>query len=228
MLTKRQQNILQMVVENNIRTAQPVGSGDLVEKLDVSSATIRNEMVVLTEQGYLWQPHTSAGRIPSEIGWQYYVDNFLTGKKKLSNKQKEILTKLKVNNSEQRYQSKLLAKTIGELADAAVMVAWGPRDIFYTGLTNLFSQPEFRQLQSILSISQVIDHLDEVMVGFFNEIRGLEIKVGENNPFSQQCSLLVTELTIDKQRAIFGIMGPWRMDYENNCALLDQVKRILE
>jgi heat-inducible transcriptional repressor len=74
-LTERQKLILALVIRDYIETAQPVGSGTLVQKynLDVSSATVRNEMMALTEKGYLRQPHTSAGRVPTEEGYRYFV-----------------------------------------------------------------------------------------------------------------------------------------------------------
>lgn len=74
-LTERQRLILALVIRDYIETAQPVGSSHLVSKytLDMSSATVRNEMVALTEKGYLRQPHTSAGRVPSEEGYRYFV-----------------------------------------------------------------------------------------------------------------------------------------------------------
>ncbi len=74
-LTERQKLILALVIRDYIETAQPVGSVRLVKRynLDVSSATVRNEMVALTELGYLRQPHTSAGRVPTEEGYRYFV-----------------------------------------------------------------------------------------------------------------------------------------------------------
>jgi heat-inducible transcriptional repressor len=74
-LTERQKMILALVVHEYVETAQPVGSLRLVEgyTLDFSPATVRNELVALTEKGYLRQPHTSAGRVPTEEGYRYYV-----------------------------------------------------------------------------------------------------------------------------------------------------------
>jgi len=78
-LTERQQLILSLVIHEHVRNAGPVGSKTLVEnyKLNMSSATVRNEMAALTEYGYLRQPHTSAGREPSEEGYRYFVRNLL-------------------------------------------------------------------------------------------------------------------------------------------------------
>jgi heat-inducible transcriptional repressor len=78
-LTERQKFILALVVHEYARTAAPVGSRFLVEQyhLDMSSATVRNELAALTEQGYLRQPHTSAGRVPTEEGYRYFVGRLL-------------------------------------------------------------------------------------------------------------------------------------------------------
>jgi heat-inducible transcriptional repressor len=78
-LTERQKFILTLMVHEHIRTALPVGSQHLVERyhLDMSSATVRNELGALTDMGYLRQPHTSAGRVPSEEGYRYFVGRLL-------------------------------------------------------------------------------------------------------------------------------------------------------
>jgi len=78
-LTSRQKKILSLIIHEHIRSAEPVGSNYLVEKyrLDLSSATIRNEMSALTEAGLLRQPHTSAGRVPTEEGYRYFVGQLM-------------------------------------------------------------------------------------------------------------------------------------------------------
>ena len=78
-LDARKRKILQAIVEEYIETAEPVSSGSLVKNNDLrcSSATIRNEMADLEKSGFLEQPHTSSGRVPSEKGYRYYVDELL-------------------------------------------------------------------------------------------------------------------------------------------------------
>lgn len=92
-LTERQKLLLALVIRDYIETAQPVGSMRLVEQygLDVSSATIRNEMSTLTELGYLRQPHTSAGRVPTEDGYRYFVRQ-LMGNTELPDPTKRTIT----------------------------------------------------------------------------------------------------------------------------------------
>ncbi len=81
MLNDRRRMLLKLIVEEYIKNANPVGSSGLSSKLNCSSATIRNEMAYLEENGYIEKTHTSSGRIPSELGYRYYVDNLMESKK---------------------------------------------------------------------------------------------------------------------------------------------------
>jgi len=99
-LSDRQQTLLLLVIRDYIETAQPVGSKRLVERyhLDLSSATIRNEMAALTEMGYLRQPHTSAGRVPTEEGYRVFVGQMMN--------QAELPDTVQQTISHQFYQSR--------------------------------------------------------------------------------------------------------------------------
>jgi heat-inducible transcriptional repressor len=92
-LSDRQESILALIVREYTESAQPVGSNRLVDRysLDVSSATVRNEMASLTDDGYLRQPHTSAGRVPTEAGYRYFVRQIL-GDTELPNAEKRLIS----------------------------------------------------------------------------------------------------------------------------------------
>ena len=92
-MDSRKEKILEAVVLDYIETAEPVGSRTISKKYDlgVSSATIRNEMADLEEMGLIEQPHTSAGRIPSEAGYRYYVD-YLMNKSDIQEEAKQLIT----------------------------------------------------------------------------------------------------------------------------------------
>ena len=228
MLTDRQQKILKLIVDNYITNAQAISSDALVEALAVSSATIRNDMHDMTMNGFLVQPHTSAGRVPSEKGWQYYVENFMNTDHKLSKKEYTDLESIVVADEDVREKSKQIAKLLSSLASNAVMVAYKPRDMYYTGLTNLFSQPEFNELQSVVHISQVIDHLDDVMMTIFDSIQDVGVAVGQENPFSPECSVVIGSIDSEKNgKWIMGILGPMRMNYDYYFALLRTVRELL-
>lgn len=81
MLTKRQESILKLIVEHYVKLAKPISSNSICKKLKCSSATVRNEMASLEDAGLLEKTHTSSGRIPSEEGYRYYVDNLMELKK---------------------------------------------------------------------------------------------------------------------------------------------------
>jgi len=83
-LTKRQEKILNVLIEEHTKTAEPIGSKFLAKKkgLDVSPATIRNELQKLTEMGYIYQPHTSAGRVPEEKALRYFLDKIFPNEEK--------------------------------------------------------------------------------------------------------------------------------------------------
>lgn len=81
MLTTRQEEILELIIKEYVKSINPVGSKGICEALNCSSATVRNEMAYLEELGYLEKTHTSSGRVPSEKGYRYYVDNLMEPKK---------------------------------------------------------------------------------------------------------------------------------------------------
>jgi heat-inducible transcriptional repressor len=92
-LSDRQEKLLGLIIREYVDSAQPVGSNPLVEKynLEYSSATVRNEMMALTEAGFLRQPHTSAGRVPTESGYRYFVQRLLGGDTDLSLAEKRTI-----------------------------------------------------------------------------------------------------------------------------------------
>ena len=126
-LNKRKKEILQAIVEEYIQTAEPVSSGSLVEnkKIDCSSATIRNEMAELEKIGFLEKPHTSAGRIPSQEGYRYYVDELLRDDKITQKEMLYIKEKLetKVNNLEEL--TNIATTTLSEITHYTT-IAVGP------------------------------------------------------------------------------------------------------
>ena len=92
-LTERQEKILNVIIRNYLETGEPVGSRTISKNsdLNLSSATIRNEMSDLEELGYILQPHTSAGRIPSDKGYRFYVDHLMEQKdQEINGLKKEI------------------------------------------------------------------------------------------------------------------------------------------
>lgn len=227
MLETRKKDLIAELVRGYIKKAEPIGSKQLEKKLGVSSATIRNEMLSLEQNGYLDQPHTSAGRVPTVKAYEFYIDNFLSPKNPSELVQKELNQLQKFDPQEDSFW-KETAKRLADISGQAVIVAFTKDDLYYTGLANLFSQPEFSHLSMVQSMSQVIDKLDQVMLLWYKDLSSeVQIKIGDHNPFGNSCATVITSYS-SPHKKVLGFLGPWRMDYEINVGLLNYVRQLIK
>ncbi len=227
MISERRKIILETIIKEYLKTATPVSSGVLVEKykLDLSPATVRNEMMELEDEGYIYQPHTSAGRVPTELAYELFLVELKSGKNKkdLKEMERELLEKL-FQHEEMAYRQ--AAKAIAEMSGGAVFWAFHKNDLYYTGLSNLFTQPEFSRVDMICDVSGIIDRLEEIIDNIFEEIEtGEQILVGAKNPFGNFLSTVLVKYKNKNATGIFGILGPMRMDYARNLALVEFIKK---
>jgi len=226
MISDRKKIILDTIIKEYLKTAAPVSSGVLVEKykLDISTATVRNEMMELEDEGYIYQPHTSAGRIPTEQAYNLFLENLKNDQKniQLKDNEQELLDGLFQDNELAYRQT---AKAIAEISGGAVFWAFHKNDLYYTGLSNLFSQAEFSKVDMICDVSAVIDRLEEIIDEVFEDIEvGAQVLIGSKNPFGNFLSTVLVKYKKDKANGIFGILGPIRMDYARNLALVEFIK----
>ena len=114
-LDKRKKKLLQTIIEEYIETAEPVSSGNLVKQLECSSATIRNEMAELEKNGFLEKPHTSAGRVPSQKGYRYYVDELIRDDKLTKKEMEFIKEKLETKVNALEDLAKIATTTLSEI-----------------------------------------------------------------------------------------------------------------
>ena len=229
-LNERKSALLSAIIKEHISTGETVASKALVDKhgFSLSPATVRNEMGDLEESGYIYQPHTSAGRIPTEKGWKFYIENFMKDIQ-LSEVQKKTLNKtLQEHGLSYEGAIKNVAKQLAELSKEAIFVGFSPDNFYYTGLSHLFAHPEFQKIDLVCHVSEVVDHLDEVMNKMFDEIsKEIRVMVGGDNPFGKECGSIVTSYSFgDKGNGVVGILGPMRMDYENNIALIKYTQEL--
>lgn len=211
-------NLLRIVVEEYVATAEPVASGPLVKRYDlaVSPATIRNWFSELDETGLLMQPHTSGGRVPTEQGFKTYVEHFVKPKP-AQKRERDILAKAALIPSEDERRMKQVAKTLAELSGLAVIVALNQADTFYTGLSQLFAQPEFKNWERVVSLTELLDHLDDTLGKLrSHSFAAPQILLGSECPFGVACGSVVA--TTDG--ALVGLLGPIRMDYQANLSQL--------
>lgn len=222
MISDRKKLILETIIKEYLKTAAPVASGALVEKykLDISTATVRNEMMELEDEGYIYQPHTSAGRIPTELAYELFLEELSNDTAdSLSREDQDLLEKLFQDNEVAYRQT---AKAIAEISGSAVFWAFHKNDLYYTGLSNLFSQAEFSKVDMVCDVSAVIDRLEEIIDEIFEDIAdGSQVLIGSKNPFGNFLSTVLVKYKKDKAHGIFGILGPVRMDYKRNLALVE-------
>lgn len=217
----RIEQVLTCAIEDFIRTAEPISSQSLTKGhgLDVSSATIRNWFAQLEEEGYLIQPHTSAGRIPTEMGYRWYISRF--GEIEINPELVESIQRSIGSNRD----IKQAAKTCAELTGLAVFLGSGTSDTYYTGLTQLFSQPEFRDWSRVISMSSILDRLDHQL----NQLRQKQyevptILIGESCPFGNASSSVLLTLP---DGVLMGMLGPLRMDYRKARIIMSVIQKQL-
>lgn len=216
--------ILKLVIEEYISSATPIGSNYLVskKKLNCCPATVRNAMMELERDGFLFQPHVSAGRIPTPKAYQEYV-NELDLKQKLStnlgSKLDLALKQLKTTDSEQK--SKNLAKMVAEITNGAVLLAFSKHNYYITGFSNILSQPEFVEMGRLQNLSLALDNLENIIESVFDQIKDTEVFVGPDNIFSEYLSAITSPFS----KGVIGILGPTRMNYKRNLGLINYFKK---
>lgn len=221
-LNPRQEEILDLVIENFIATAEPVGSRFLLSEngLDCGEATIRNELHVLEEAGFLTHPHTSSGRVPTAKGYEYYLRKINWSKLKLHKKDEDVLNTFRHADVDEEARVKRAARAAAELSGQVVIVAFSPDKIYFTGLSNIFSQPEFRDLNLVERVSEILDQCEERLTGFLERLSAEpECFVGEDQPFGEVLSLVAARRPESMAKAVI-ILGPSRMDYRRNYTLI--------
>lgn len=234
-MNNRQEKILAAVIEEYTKSAIPIGSQILGEKygFDVSPATIRNDMMSLEKEGYLHQPHVSAGRIPTDKGYRYFVEEIMPEKelslKEQQDLQREFL-KLKAQNTRlTRTTAKLLGHLSGNLAVSGII----DKDEFSDfGIRELMDQPEFRELDEMCRLAEVLDYVDEKFDSLLADLDDDETKIfiGSENPIEEisGCSMVVSPYrTKSGEKGILALIGPKRMQYAKNKSLIEYVKKML-
>jgi len=234
-LTERQIQILKAIIEEYIETAQPVGSETLDKKynLGISPATIRNEMVKLTELGYLRQPHTSAGRTPTPMALKFYIKQLMKAKE--LSVAEEVAAKEKIWDYRQEFD-KLLRETTRVLAERTKTLALSTNekgDLYYVGAANILDMPEFYDIdltKSLLSLLDRFDFWEELALREIEEEDPIHFLLGEEigEKYLEPCGLVYTHYEMPRHRGILGVVGPYRLNYSYIIPLVRYFGGLLE
>jgi len=217
---KRKEQILEMIVDRYIESAEPVGSRLVSRKLGFSSATIRNVMSDLEDEGYITHPHTSAGRIPTDKGYRYYITT-LMHRKNLNEK----VVKMVEAQYRQKVQNlgDVLEKTshlISSLTSyVGVTMVPGVEKVYLDGASHLMEQPEFQNIPKLHNLFKCLEDkvsILKVLCDSPDDDR-LTIHIGKENKSNSlsECSIVTRGYKIKgKASGKLGVIGPKRMVYE--------------
>ena len=247
-VTKRQNTLLDFIIREYVKTAKPIPSALVYEKskLKVSPATIRNEMNYLEENGYLEQRHTSGGRVPTDKAYRYYVNQLLSHPNQLEVKQqdkKDIARALVKAGTDSRAINKAIALVLSEQSGNLVITGIAKEEEFFKqGLVSLFRQAEFQEVDSLFQLTSFFENFDlmfQLIEREFMRILGvpdgipIQILIGHENPFRQikgETIMCTKYLLPGDVIGSLTLIGPKRMDYERNLALIkyttDQLQKI--
>ena len=232
-LSGRQKELLRIIIEKYIDSAKPVGS-ETIEKetgLGVSPATIRNEMVHLTSMGYLKQPHTSAGRVPTTMAIKFYVSELM--------KEKELSVKDEVTLKQSVWDHKnqiddLLRDVTRQLADRthSLALATSHGQVFSAGLANILDQPEFYDIDLTKTVLSMIDKF-EMLNSIFGKALSdepIHILLGDEfgYDYMEPCGVVFSNFDAGNGHSGYiGVIGSNRLNYSYINPVIRYVSNLL-
>lgn len=233
-MTERQKQLLSAIVEQYAEVASPVGSSLLAKAFSVSSATVRAEMAELEKGGFIHQPHTSAGRVPTDKGYRFYVNNLTseteTAKERAVERRAEKALTARVQHGGLPDRTiRNAVDTLVELTHNLGLATIG-QQLYMSGLSNLFGQPEFIQTGQVQQVAQLLDNLEPwLREAAPNE--PLSVYIGRENPIGRSagCSLIVSRFRSPySDRSYIGVLGPTRQNYRDTMTLVRHAGEELE
>jgi heat-inducible transcriptional repressor len=222
--------ILAAIVREYSATGSPVGSTELRSKyhFDVSSATIRNEMKALEGLGLVTHPHTSAGRIPTDEGYRFFVNKLMKHLEITQAEQARLNQELRRLQKQYLELGHSLTRLLASQSQGAAF-ALLPEGVSTTGLSNVIDErmnaDEIKEVAKFLE--NVSEHGSKLVKKDFEHIQTF---IGKESPIplSPDFSLMVTKVSLPRgEQGVVGIIGPKRMRYAKNISLLEYVRKML-
>lgn len=220
-MTERQARILAEIISEYAKAAEPVGSLALAEKFNLSSATLRTEMSELERLDYIYQPHISAGRVPTDRGYRYYVNN-LAGTPPQA--RTALTLEKRVASLKDRADSaiKMATETLSDMTGNTAFATLSDT-LYFHGLHQLFSQPEFNSHLRATQAARFLDEIEQWLFGSdFRDDFGLFI--GHENPFARSSGITMIVSRFESpysDNSYIGIVGPTRQNYGKVSSLVE-------
>lgn len=232
-MTKRQKEILIAIIEQYAEIASPVGSVTLAKLFNVSSATIRSEMSRLEELGLITQPHTSAGRVPTDAGYRVYVNTISENTQTNSTKNERGIRAIDARISTQSDRAdRAIRSAVDSLVDLThnLGLATIGDELYLSGMGNLFSQPEFMHGEHAQSVARLLDNL-EPWLREAAPNQPLNVYIGSENPIGRTsgASLIISKFRSPySDRSYIGVLGSTRQSYAKVMQLVSHAGSMLE
>jgi heat-inducible transcriptional repressor len=228
-MTNRQAQILSAIVEQYAEVAAPVGSSLMAKLFGVSSATIRAEMVELERLDFITQPHTSAGRIPTDKGYRFYV-NTLQDKHQPETSRMAYAIERQIQDAGEAEQAIKNAVQALSLSTKNLGIGiWNDRTYQY-GMSSLFQHPEFYGGPQAFGIAQLIEQLPELLNQIYHDKNRVTVYIGQENPIGKSAgaSSIIGRIKTPYGQSFVGVIGPTRQNYKQVVGLVDYVSNSLE
>ncbi len=233
-MTERQAKILAAIIEQYAEIAAPVGSITLAKLFGVSSATIRSEMVCLEEMGLITQPHTSAGRIPTDKGYRMYVNGITDAQMTelpagIDRSARAIEAHV---NSHKASADRAIRSAVNSLVELTGNLGFATigSEVYMTGMGTLFSQPEFMEGSHTQAIARLLDNIEP----WLREVapnRPLNVFIGSENPIGKNsgATLIISRFESPySDKSYIGVIGPTRQNYARTMELVRRTGAMLE
>lgn len=233
-ISARQKAILSQIIEEYAETASPVGSVTMAKLFEVSPATIRAEMARLEALGLIMQPHTSAGRVPTDAGYRFYVNN-LENNAEVNEPERATLRgahALEVRVNSQSRADAAIRGAVDSLVELTGNLGLATIDgqLYLAGISRLFTQPEFMDTRRVQAVAKLLDNLEpwlrEAAPG-----EALNIFIGHENPIGKnsEVSLIISKFRSPfSDRSYIGVLGPTRQNYARVTQLVKYAGKMLE
>jgi len=233
-LTKRQLEILGLIIKEFIDTADPVGSVNLVRKYELpySPATIRNEMQALARAGFLKKPHSSGGRMPTSMALRFYINQMM--KEQPLPVLQEVALKQRLYDKRYALEH-MLHQAVAALSEITGYMAWACTDdgcIFKSGAVNILNHPEFYDINATRETLQLIDDFDR-MFSLFEKAEGEKdwhVLLGEDMDLAslENLGVLFTRFQSGNKGGVVALLGPARMKYGKVIPAVRYLRGLLE
>ncbi len=232
-MTERQAAILVAIIEQYAEIAAPVGSVTLAKLFGVSSATIRSEMAKLEELGLITQPHTSAGRVPTDQGYRFYVNQLNEAQADipsgLDRSARAIEARVQTHSNRADRAIRSAVDSLVDLTGNLGLATIGD-ELYLSGMGNLFSQPEFLQGNHVQAVARLLDNLEPwLREAAPNE--PLNVFIGSENPIGKTsgATLIVSRFRSPySDQSYIGVLGPTRQSYGRVMRLVRHAGAMLE